>query len=264
MTKPRARVSNPGDDALTTGPRASGPAPEPVPIDVAMSRVERKRAARLQRVLRTAAQVFAERGYEGTGLEEVASRLDLRGPSLYHYCTSKDDLFLRCIETTAAAVVERLEQVAGSGASPLARLQRLFYEQVLFQIREYPDVVPLFLRIYVPVEAIRARTRELRRAHAQVFRRVAKEAVDAGEIDADMWWMRTLLAMGAMAHVQEWYRMDGTQGPEELAAQIAGVLIDQLRAPAGAVGKPSAARLPAAPVARHDRTGTRAGTRDSG
>jgi AcrR family transcriptional regulator len=199
--------------------------------EAAMSRVERKRAERLQRVLRTAAQVFAERGYEGAGLEEVASRLDLRGPSLYHYCTSKDDLFLRCIETTAAAVVARLEQVAASDASPLARLQGLFHEQVLLQIRDYPDMVPLFLRIYVPVEAIRARTRELRHGHAQIFRRVAHEAVDAGEIDADMWWMRTLLAVGAVATVQDWYRDDGSKTSEELASLISRTVVDQLRRP---------------------------------
>jgi AcrR family transcriptional regulator len=228
------------------------------------SRVARKRAARTRAVLRTAGQVFAERGYEGTSLEEVASRLDLRGPSLYHYCASKEDLFLRCVETMTEEVVQRLTRAALLPAPPLARLERLFYEQLVIYIRDYPDVVPLFLRMYVPDPAIRERVRTLRHGLAEVFRSVAREAVDAGEIDSDMWWMRTLLAMGAMAHVQEWYRMDGTQGPEELAAQIAGVLIDQLRAPAGAVGKPSAARLPAAPVARHDRTGTRAGTRDSG
>jgi AcrR family transcriptional regulator len=207
------------------------------------SRVARKRAARTLSVLRTAAQVFAERGYEGTSLEEVASRLDLRGPSLYHYCASKEDLFLRCVESMTEEVVQRLTRAALLPAPPLARLERLFYEQLVVYIRDYPDVVPLFLRMYVPDPAIRKRVRALRQGLAEVFRSVAREAVDAGDIDRDMWWMRTLLALGAMAHVQEWYHTDGTQGPEELAAQIAAVLIDQLRAPADTVRKPSAATL---------------------
>jgi AcrR family transcriptional regulator len=207
------------------------------------SRVARKRAARTLSVLRTAAQVFAERGYEGTSLEEVASRLDLRGPSLYHYCASKDDLFLRCVESMTEEVVQRLTRAALLPLPPLARLERLFYEQLVIYIRDYPDVVPLFLRMYVPDPAIRKRVRALRHGLAEVFRGVAREAVDAGEIDADMWWMRTLLALGSMAHVQEWYRMDGTQGPEELAAQIAAVLIDQLRASVDTVGTPPDATL---------------------
>ena len=85
------------------------------------SRVARKRAERVARVERTAARMFAERGYEGANLEEIAARLDLRGPSLYHYFSSKEELFLRCVRSSADEVITRLGSVAAAEPEPVER-----------------------------------------------------------------------------------------------------------------------------------------------
>lgn len=45
-----------------------------------------------QRVLREAMQLMSERGYEGASLRELARRLEMSQPSLYHYFESKEQL----------------------------------------------------------------------------------------------------------------------------------------------------------------------------
>jgi AcrR family transcriptional regulator len=47
---------------------------------------------RHKEVLREALQLFSQRGYEGASLRELARRVGMSQPSLYHYFRSKDEL----------------------------------------------------------------------------------------------------------------------------------------------------------------------------
>lgn len=181
----------------------------------------------------TAARVFAEKGFEGANLDEIAARLDLQGSSLYHYFSSKHELFLRCVETTAAEVIERLSAIAESAGAPADRLRRLFHEQVLIEIRDYPDFVPLFLKVYVPDPAIRARVLRLRQEHGSVFERVAEDAARAVGLDRESARLSLHLAIGGLAYVQDWYRLRGPWPPDEAADRIAAELIRPFLPPGG-------------------------------
>jgi len=59
-------------------------------------------AARLSELVRSATEVFIERGYKGTQMEDIASSLGVAKGTLYVYVESKDalfDLILRCADT---------------------------------------------------------------------------------------------------------------------------------------------------------------------
>src|SRR5438094_9008877 len=49
-------------------------------------------SARREELTRIAARLFAEKGYQGTSLADLAGELGVRKPSLYHHIASKDDL----------------------------------------------------------------------------------------------------------------------------------------------------------------------------
>jgi AcrR family transcriptional regulator len=207
---------------VSEGERAGEPRRTPGEVP---SRVARKRAERVARVERTAARVFAERGYEGANLEDIAAQLDLRGPSLYHYVSSKEELFLRCVRSSADEVITRLEAVAAAEVDPVARLRLLFREQVLIEVRDYPDFLPLFVTIRLPSADLRERLLELRREHEAVFQRAAEQLREAHGIDRASASMALRVAFGALAHVPDWYDPDGPMDAEELAERMAATLI---------------------------------------
>jgi len=37
--------------------------------------------------------LFAQKGYSGTSMSMIAKALGMTKPNLYHYCSSKEDLF---------------------------------------------------------------------------------------------------------------------------------------------------------------------------
>lgn len=72
------------------------------------------RAQREAQILDIAEQVFAERGYQGTTMEEIAERVGVTKPLIYEYFGSKEGLLSSCIQrartqlgnSTMEAVVE--------------------------------------------------------------------------------------------------------------------------------------------------------------
>lgn len=189
------------------------------------SRVARKRARRSRDILRTAASLLAEKGYEGTNLEEIGARLELRGPSLYHYFPSKDVLLEECVTLTAREVTGRALAIATGDEPPRQRLQQLFFDQVLVCGRDYPEFVALFVHLRIPDPDLAARVRDLRRRHHDVFRAVVAEGVKAGELRGPHTDVALMLAFGALSYVGEWYDEGGPLSLEELAETLARELM---------------------------------------
>jgi len=106
--------------------------------EAGLSRIERKRLRRVNEILRVAAEVVAERGYQNTSLDEVAERLDLAKASLYHYFDSKQALVAACLDTAAAEVERRLQDIVAEGGTPSATLRRLIVEQQVFTTQDRP------------------------------------------------------------------------------------------------------------------------------
>lgn len=62
-----------------------------------------------ERVLQTAQMLFAERGYRGTSLRDIARRIGIKAPSLLHHFPSKRLLYLAVLDR----IFEGLEDAAG-------------------------------------------------------------------------------------------------------------------------------------------------------
>lgn len=96
---------------------------------------------RHREILAAALELIAEHGYAGASLRELARRVGMSQPSLYHYFASKQDLVLQIVETYAAAMMAPPPSVP----TDLAGLPRLCATMVhaLYATREHP----LFARV---------------------------------------------------------------------------------------------------------------------
>jgi AcrR family transcriptional regulator len=65
-----------------------------------------------ERILEAAEAGFAERGYAGTSLRDVATAVGIRIPSLYNHFASKADLYKAVLANAIGAINEVLEAVA--------------------------------------------------------------------------------------------------------------------------------------------------------
>lgn len=83
-------------------------------------RSEATRAA----LVAAARDVFAERGFADTTVDEVVQRAGVTRGALYHHFASKEDLFRVVYETVERELADRSTVAALAGRTPMSRLQR--------------------------------------------------------------------------------------------------------------------------------------------
>jgi AcrR family transcriptional regulator len=64
-----------------------------------------------QRILQVALELLAERGYEGTTLQQVADRVGLHKSSLFHHFRSKEELAREVYRGSVERLLKRLEPI---------------------------------------------------------------------------------------------------------------------------------------------------------
>src|SRR5579864_166276 len=94
------------------------------------SQTERQREREMKReaVLRTAAQVFNEKGFHATSLDEVAERLHVTKPTLYYYAKSKDEILFECVRIGLEMTQAAINRVSESGGTAVQKLQAAMLE----------------------------------------------------------------------------------------------------------------------------------------
>jgi AcrR family transcriptional regulator len=199
--------------------------PSPPSDEATASRIELKRAARMSRIERAAARVFATRGYDGANFNDIAAELELQGSSLYYYFSSKEELFLRCLSHSAEQVFARLRAiVAQHEPEPSGAVAALVREQVIIEVRDFPEFVPLFFTMRLSNERLADRVLELRREHAGIFESAAAAAQADRHLDPHDVRVWLGVIFGALAYLPEWYDPHGPVGVDELADRMSRTL----------------------------------------
>lgn len=192
----------------------------------ASDRVARKRGERVQQIVRTAAELFGERGYGAVSLEDVAERLDLTKGSLYYYFASKDELVTAAIETLGDTWTSRLETLAGSNGGPAAqRLRALLREHVTIAVRDYPAALRLFLEPRAWPSAQAERIKQLRRRHDGVFRAVIEDGLAAGEFTVVSVDTALQCMHAAMTQAPLWLGGGQARAAEQTIGELADTLM---------------------------------------
>ncbi len=76
----------------------------------------------------TAVKLFAQRGFAGTSLQDIADEMGITRPALYYYVESKDDLLAKLVtEITESNTAEILHLATDSNLDPVMRLSRIAY-----------------------------------------------------------------------------------------------------------------------------------------
>jgi len=94
------------------------------------------------RVLQVAQALFAERGYRGTSLRDIAKRIGIKAPSLLHHFPSKQQLYIAVLEKMFENLEDAANAVAWGRESRQDRMRRAVRDAIDF-IAGHPDFVRL-------------------------------------------------------------------------------------------------------------------------
>ena len=95
--------------------------------------IARDHGEKRQHILRTAARVFAEQGYDRASMNHVAQECGVSKANIYHYYDSKDALLLDLLQGHLTALRDRVAAVPLTGLEPEERLHLILREILLAQ-----------------------------------------------------------------------------------------------------------------------------------
>ncbi|MGW7287400.1 TetR/AcrR family transcriptional regulator [Streptomyces sp. NPDC054847] len=178
-------------------------------------------------LLEVAVAVFNERGYDGTGMEDLARRLGLSKSSIYHHVSGKKELLSLAVTRALDSLFAVLDEELPAGTSATARLRHVVRRSVEVLASELPYVT-LLLRIHGNSDTERhalARRREFDHRVAGLVISAAAEGGVRDDIDPHL---ASRLLFGTVNSLIEWYRPDGDLPVTTLADALTAILFDGL------------------------------------
>ncbi|GER86591.1 hypothetical protein KDW_07530 [Dictyobacter vulcani] len=88
---------------------------------------EKQRQERETLILQVAEEVFLERGYHETSMDEIASRVGIAKGTVYLHFPGKDDLIVAIFARDMQEILRHLDASLDAQSSPQAKLEALLY-----------------------------------------------------------------------------------------------------------------------------------------
>lgn len=146
-----------------------------------LTREERQRLTREQ-LLASAREVFEERGYAGSSLEEIAERAGFTRKAVYSNFSGKADLLLEIVDRQMQVHVEWVESIVGQGTRERQAIDLgSAFSSFFSEQRAWEQLFHEFCVVAAREEEIGVRFRaRLREAKGAITRLVEEEAEGAG------------------------------------------------------------------------------------
>ncbi len=176
---------------------------------------------------RQAARLFAERGYHGTSIGELAKALGVQKGSLYAHIDSKQDLLYDAMQEGARAFHDALDAVPDD-VPPTERI-RLALRAHLRVVAEQLDVATVFVREWRYLEGDRAEEfLAERRRYEERFRALFREGRERGGLRTDLDEGAAVLLVLSAANWAYTWLPEGAD-TDELADRFFAILVDGVR-----------------------------------
>jgi AcrR family transcriptional regulator len=184
-------------------------------------------ASRRSELTRLAARLFAEKGYHGTSVGDLAAAMGVQKGSLYAHIDSKADLLWEVAREGSEAFHAALDGVPDD--VPAVEKIRLALRAHLRVVSEQVDVATVFVREW---RYLGGERRELflaeRRRYEERFRALFREGRELGQLRADLdEQAAVLLVLSAANWAYTWLR-PGVD-TDELADRFFALLLDGVR-----------------------------------
>jgi AcrR family transcriptional regulator len=198
-------------------------------VDAAAPRIEDfehgrvPRAVRRRQLVELAEQLFAERGFARTSMEELARRAGVTKPVIYELFESKDGLFRACVDRAIERMANSVVEAFRSETEPEARLRAggLAFLRFARDNRVAWDLMGMQGRFAAEAQAVRRDQAQLIRG---LMTEIAPEGTDARELEAVAYAVNS--AYEGAAH---WLWEHPDTPVEQVADWIVALLLPGLR-----------------------------------
>ncbi len=179
-------------------------------------------------ILRTAAELFNERGFYKTSLNDLAKRLNVTKPSLYYYIKNKDDILLQILNQAVLEFTAAMTLAEDSGLNGLEKLKIFITQYTVAMTGVFGKC--MVLSGLGPLEpSSRDELTPTFRLLDTFVRGLLDEGVKDGSIQPCDTKITTFSIFGAMHWLARWYRPGGELSAQEIAERVFSIFESGLK-----------------------------------
>ena len=186
---------------------------------------------RLERILATAAKVFADKGFHPTTMRDLSRATGMSLAGLYHYISGKDDLLFLIQQRCFADVLAGAEAAVSENHAPTERLERFIRHHVDFFTRHMNEMKVLSHEANSLTGERRATINALKKRYEALLRELIVSTAGGQESAVDP-QISAYALFGMMNWIYNWYNPAGPLPPEAIADRFAQIFLYGLTTPA--------------------------------
>jgi TetR/AcrR family transcriptional regulator, cholesterol catabolism regulator len=186
-----------------------------------------------QEILRTAARLFQQRGYDATSMNDVAAALKLSKGGLYHHFQSKDEILFEIMNHAMEITQERVLDPVRGIADPKERLRALIRLHIGIVLSPRDREITVMLHENHPLPpALRKRINARKKDYIHFLENLMKEVQ---EQDQDKVPRQTkgrvspraaaFALLGMINWIYQWYKPEGDLQAQNLIPQFTDLIL---------------------------------------
>jgi AcrR family transcriptional regulator len=178
-----------------------------------------------QLILRHAAQVFFEKGYEGASIRDISRSSGISLAGMYYYIKSKQELLYLIQLYTFKTIVARLEKRLKGVSDPVEKLHVLVQNHLDYFLRHPVEMKVLTHEDEALEGDYRKQVLEVKRRYYSVALGIFEEMRKSGITRRLNSRVAVLSLFGMMNWVHTWHRPDTDPQADSLAETMAGMFL---------------------------------------
>ena len=174
-----------------------------------------------QEILRTAARLFQQQGYDATSMNDVAAALKLSKGGLYHHFQSKDEILFEIMSHAMEITETRVIAPARRASDPEERLRTLIrlHIQVILSLRDREITVMLHENHPLP-PPLRKRINARKKDYIHFVENVIADVQRTRQTQGAVSPRAAAFALAGMINwIYQWYKPEGPLAGEDLIRQ---------------------------------------------
>lgn len=181
--------------------------------------------SRRMELVRVAARLFRDQGYERTTVRDLGQAVGLQSGSLFYHFRTKEEILVAVMALGITSTTDQLQQALALARSPREKLAALFHVHLASLLGDNQAALEVMLYEWRSVsEEARPGLIVLRDRYEALWQEVLDEAAAAGLVKPDTRLLRRTL-LGSLHWSVQWYRRDGALTVDQLADRMLELIL---------------------------------------
>jgi TetR/AcrR family transcriptional regulator, cholesterol catabolism regulator len=176
---------------------------------------------KLEFILRSASQIFAEKSYHSTSMRDISRATNVSLAGLYHYCKSKEELLFLIQDNCFGRVLERLEERLDEVGDPVVKLGIFIENHLSFFAANMSEMKVLSHEAESLRGDLHAHVSGKKSRYTKLARTILGEVQQASAHDTKVdLTVSTYALFGMMNWIYNWYDPKGKLKVNDLAQNL--------------------------------------------